>query len=656
MKTIQKNKKIVNKNFFDFQYVIGKGGFGKVWKVQLKKTKEYFALKEMSKVKIIDKNGEQNVLSERKLLSKLHNPFIVNIYFAFQDFMNLYLVMDLLSGGDLRYNLAKKKYFSEKETKFIIANIILGLEYIHNNNIIHRDIKPENLVCDINGYFRITDFGIAKINEINNSSETSGTIGYMSPEVLFGQNHTFYVDFFALGIICYEFLFCKRPYKGNNREEYKENILNFQAHIYKKDIKDLKFDFSIECIKFINGLLMRNYKERLGYNNGVLDLKNHSWMKDINWELMKEKKLIAPFIPDKNSFNFDKKYCENIEKIDHDALGRYHRYINNELFLSIFDEYYYFNYVPKKLLVKELTKSNNNEFNNSERNNSDNKGKNSHINQNLFLYKNSANMINQKGISHNKNNSKLLHLSKTNESTEKPLNITRQYLKFLSPNKTFNKANLIQSESYKLTGNNLAINKLNLQKLNKREIKDNFNNNMDNSNKSLNNYQKRININYYNTNNDDKYNALSDRNNESHKSKLFYKKTINKKDNLNKFRGVFVKKDPRKTKIKHLFLDNHLLKNKIKDSNNESLKNLLKLFEKRNNSTKHLLKISKKPTNFKFDLNFNSDLQKKEISFSNTNKKKIISKMNKTKIEITNNNSIKPKKTLVSEYKEINSI
>ena len=603
----------------------------------------------MSKVKIIDKNGEQNVLSERRLLSQLHNPFIVNIYFAFQDFMNLYLVMDLLSGGDLRYHFSKKQYFSEKETKFIIANIILGLEYIHNKNIIHRDIKPENLVCDINGYFRITDFGIAKINEKNNSSETSGTIGYMSPEVLFIQNHSFYVDFFALGIICYEFLFQKRPYKGITREEYKENILNYQAQIYKKDIKDLKYDFSIECIKFINGLLMRNYKERLGYNNGVIDLKNHSWMKDINWELMKEKQLIAPFIPDKNSFNFDKKYCENVEKIDNQTLGRYHQYINNELFYSIFNEYYYFNYTPKKLLIKELSKCNNIEYNNFERNNSDNKNEKHHINQNLFLYKNSANMLNQKGSSHKKINSKLHHLSKPNESGDKFINIIRKHLENLSPNKTFNKPNLNQSESYKIFGNNFTINKMTL-----RKIKNYYDNNMD-STKSLNNYKKKININFSNTNNDDKYNLLSDRNNETNNSLIFYKKQINKNDELNKFKGVFVKKDYRKTKNEHLLFANHFLKNKI-NNNNDSLKNLSNLFQKRNNSTKHLFKISKKSKNLKFDLNFISDLQKKKISFSNTNKKKIITKLNKTKIEITNNNSIKPRKNLIFGYKEVNSI
>ena len=88
---------IVNKNAFQFCYVIGKGGFGKVWKVQYKKTKEIFALKEMSKLKIIDKKSEKSINSEREFLSKLHHPFIVNMHYAFQDKDNLYLVMDMLS-------------------------------------------------------------------------------------------------------------------------------------------------------------------------------------------------------------------------------------------------------------------------------------------------------------------------------------------------------------------------------------------------------------------------------------------------------------------------------------------------------------------------------------------------------------------------------
>ena len=198
---------ILSKSLFDFLYIIGRGGFGKVWKVSYKRTQTKYALKEMSKVKIIDRKSEKSIKNEKDFLSQLHHPFIVNMICSFQDYDNLYLVMDLLSGGDLRYHICHKKKFSEDQTKFIVACVITGLQYIHSNNIIHRDIKPENLVLDSNGYVAITDFGVAKRNSKDNSNETSGTPGYMAPEVLCAQNHTFPVDFFAVGVMAFEFLF-----------------------------------------------------------------------------------------------------------------------------------------------------------------------------------------------------------------------------------------------------------------------------------------------------------------------------------------------------------------------------------------------------------------------------------------------------------------
>ena len=180
----------------------------------------------MSKLKIIDKKSEKSINSEREFLSKLRSPFIVNMYYAFQDSDNLYLVMDLMSGGDLRYHISRHKKFSEEQTRFFICSIIIALEYIHSNNVIHRDIKPENLVLDTNGYIRLTDFGVAKENMPDNSTETSGTPGYMSPEVIQALNHSFPVDFFALGVIGYEFMKGERPYNGKSRNEIKEQMLN----------------------------------------------------------------------------------------------------------------------------------------------------------------------------------------------------------------------------------------------------------------------------------------------------------------------------------------------------------------------------------------------------------------------------------------------
>ena len=92
---------------------------------------------------------------------------------------------------------------------FFVACLVSGLEYFHEKNIIHRDIKPENLVLEGDGYLRITDFGIARVWREENAQDTSGTPGYMAPEVMCRQNHTTSVDYFAVGVMAYECMFGK---------------------------------------------------------------------------------------------------------------------------------------------------------------------------------------------------------------------------------------------------------------------------------------------------------------------------------------------------------------------------------------------------------------------------------------------------------------
>ena len=388
----------MNKNFFEFLYIIGRGGFGKVWKVKLKKTNEYFALKEMSKLKIIDRRSEISIMSEKTLLSKLNNPFIVNMYFTFQDFSNLYLVMDLLTGGDLRYHIAKRRRFTEKETKFFIANMLLALEYIHSKNIIHRDIKPENLVLELNGYLRITDFGVAKINEKDNSSETSGTPGYMAPEVILVQNHSFPSDFFALGVIGFEFMLGYRPYLGGSRKEIKELIIYKQAKLEEDDIP---YSWSLEAGDFINKLLRRKPSQRLGYH-GVKEIKNHLWMRDINWNLLKKKEITAPFIPNPNRENYDKAYCEKVEDIGETTIERYQEYVESELFLEVFEGYTYINLDYLNSKTHRNKKNEENNENKEEEINENKENKEENIKENIVNENN--NEVNKENENKNKNN------------------------------------------------------------------------------------------------------------------------------------------------------------------------------------------------------------------------------------------------------------
>ena len=293
----------------------------------------------MSKVKIIDKKSEKSVLFERQLLSRIRNPFIVNLIYSFQDSENLYLVMDFLKGGDLRYHICKNSSITEEQTKFFLACLTLGLEFIHSHNLIHRDIKPENLLMDSNGYLRITDFGISSVYSKNkkNAYDTSGTPGYMAPEVITGNNHCKVVDYFAMGIIGFELMVGERPYKGKSRKEIKEQMIMYQVEIKEEDIP---IGWSIEAANFFNKLLIREPEKRLGYNS-INEIKNHEWFSDINFKELFRKKLKSPYKPFSEE-NFDKKYCNYEEKNSLMTIERYKEIMNSSIYEKMFINFTYY--------------------------------------------------------------------------------------------------------------------------------------------------------------------------------------------------------------------------------------------------------------------------------------------------------------------------
>lgn len=282
---------IINKSSFIYQHPIGRGGFGKVWKVELKRTKTPYALKEMQKLRIVSKRSIYSVMNELKLLKILRNPFIVNMHFAFQDRENLYLILDLKNAGDLRFQLTKAKRFKESHLKFFTCCILLGLRYLHSNQIIHRDIKPENLVFDERGYLFITDFGIARAYQTDHSKETSGTPAYMAPEVLFRKPYNTTIDYYALGVILFELITNKRPYSGRERKELRASILVKQAKI-----SDPPEGFSFEAVDFVNKLITRKPENRLG-SKGFDEIVKHPWIKGENWSGIEKQELTPPFAP-----------------------------------------------------------------------------------------------------------------------------------------------------------------------------------------------------------------------------------------------------------------------------------------------------------------------------------------------------------------------
>ena len=588
----------MNRNYFEFLYIIGRGGFGKVWKVRLKKNNELFALKEMSKAKVIDRRSEISIMSERNLLSKLHHSFIVNMYFAFQDFYNLYLVMDLLTGGDLRFHIAHKKVFTEDQTKFFIANMLLALDYIHSQNIIHRDIKPENLVLEKNGYLRITDFGVAKINEKDNSSETSGTPGYMAPEVILVQNHGPPSDFFALGVIGYEFMLGYRPYLGRGRKEIKNLIISKQAKISREELPD---DWSENSRDFINLLLQRKPKKRLGYN-GVNEIKEHPWMKDIDFDLLYNKKIEAPFIPPIDKENFDKKYCEGEDKVGETTLERYELYFNSELYEGVFKNYTYIN----KIYLNEYNNNRNIKIQNVKMINNDvalNKNKNF----NTINYERNSSMKDNNETTLEKNTIEYdskLKLKNNKENIDE--NIINNNDKINNIN--FNERNNNKKQFYKNNRQSSASTsnlnyKFNAPMVNENIICNNY------INFNFNNYQNNV-------NNNTKNKELHSLNNNSNSNDIIIDNNIDVNSlkqllNSHESNDINIYKNSIKKNINININDNHRLKNsaRIQIPKSSSMKYL--------NNNNHFLSDNKKTTKIILIKNLNNNENENLTNLSN---------------------------------------
>lgn len=138
----------------------------------------------------------------------------MNLHNIFQDDENLYFVMDLMTGGDLAFNMDKVKKeqggFTEEQTKFIVANVILGLKAMNKRGYMHKDMKPGNLLFDERGYIKICDYGMAEKTKPGVKRRFGGTHSYRAPEVVLHQRHEASVDYYALGVMTYNIMLCRR--------------------------------------------------------------------------------------------------------------------------------------------------------------------------------------------------------------------------------------------------------------------------------------------------------------------------------------------------------------------------------------------------------------------------------------------------------------
>uniref|UniRef100_A0A4W6FI27 G protein-coupled receptor kinase n=1 Tax=Lates calcarifer TaxID=8187 RepID=A0A4W6FI27_LATCA len=286
--------------FLDFR-VLGKGGFGEVSACQMKATGKLYACKKLNKKRLKKRKGYEGAMVEKRILEKVHSRFIVSLAYAFQTKEELCLVMTIMNGGDLKYHIylvdENNPGFSESRACFYTAQIIQGLEHLHQKRIIYRDLKPENVLLDNDGNVRISDLGLAvELKEGKTQTKGyAGTPGYMPPEMLKGEKYDFCVDYFTLGVTLYEFMAAKNPFRNRgekvDREEMKERMLT--RVVEYPDI------FSEHAKSLCEGLLAREVDKRMGFKDNSCDeIRAHPFFHDINWRKLNAGILPPPFVPD----------------------------------------------------------------------------------------------------------------------------------------------------------------------------------------------------------------------------------------------------------------------------------------------------------------------------------------------------------------------
>ncbi|KZL78198.1 AGC/YANK protein kinase [Colletotrichum tofieldiae] len=291
----------VNLNHFRLLRVVGRGAFGKVRIVERKDTNLSFALKYIRKDEVVRSESVRNIIRERRMLEHVNHPFICNLRYSFQDIEYMYLVVDLMSGGDLRFHISRKT-FTEDAVRFWIAELGCALRYIHSQNIIHRDVKPDNVLLDADGHVHLTDFNVASdIIPGKVLSSKSGTLAYLAPEVYAGKGYDVRADWWSLGVLFYECIYNKRPFDGNS-----ESTLSQQIQLANPKYPITSPPVSLPCLYAIRDALDANRDKRMG--STWESFTKHEFFMMIDFEALERKEIEPVFVPAADKTNFDATY------------------------------------------------------------------------------------------------------------------------------------------------------------------------------------------------------------------------------------------------------------------------------------------------------------------------------------------------------------
>jgi len=285
-KATSKNTEVIDKtatqNAVDELYKvgeeIGRGAFSVVRRGVNKKSGEEVAIKFIEK-KFVDKQDLMLLAREIDIMKKVDHPNVLKLKEVFETDDTIALVMELVTGGELFYKIVEKGNYSEKDAANIVAQMINGVDYLHDQGIAHRDLKPENLLCcgeEQEGYkpFRvvIADFGLSKVFDGGEALETScGTPDYVAPEVITAEgSYDKSVDMWSCGVITYVLLCGFSPFLSSTQTGLFEKIIKVEY-----DFPDPEWtNISNEAKDFIKHLLVKDPNERWT----AKQCKMHPWL------------------------------------------------------------------------------------------------------------------------------------------------------------------------------------------------------------------------------------------------------------------------------------------------------------------------------------------------------------------------------------------
>ncbi|KAL1022818.1 hypothetical protein UPYG_G00032770 [Umbra pygmaea] len=304
--TVPPKNKAPREEDFENIKLISNGAYGAVFLVRHKETRQRFAMKKINKQNLILRNQIQQAFVERDILTFAENPFVVSMFCSFETRRHLCMVMEYVEGGDCATLLKNIGALPVDMARMYFAETVLALEYLHNYGIVHRDLKPDNLLITSLGHVKLTDFGLSKIGLMSLTTnlyeghiekdtrefldkQVCGTPEYIAPEVILRQGYGKPVDWWAMGVILYEFLVGCAPFFGDTPEELFGQVISDEI-IWPEEEEALPSDAQ----DLISKLLRQNPLERLG-TGGAFEVKQHAFFYDLDWNgLLRQK---AEFIP-----------------------------------------------------------------------------------------------------------------------------------------------------------------------------------------------------------------------------------------------------------------------------------------------------------------------------------------------------------------------